>query len=86
MVLCSTPKLASVRSRDDLLLKKKHCEQVKVSGQRLLRLVPTGYGKSLCYQLIPFLFDYQRGRMNALKAELSVMIASCVVAPHVPDG
>ncbi len=36
---------------------------------------PTGNGKSLCYQLLPFLFDLKRGKIGAPEAELS---GSCV--------
>ncbi len=37
-------------------------------------LLPSGYGKSLCYQLLPFLFNHKRGRNSAPKAMLSVVI------------
>ncbi len=74
MVLCSTPKLASVA----MILSQSIGGALP--GQRLLRVViPTGYGKSLCYQLIPFLFVQKRGK-SAPKAELSVVI---VVSPLV---
>ncbi len=38
----------------------------------------TGYGKSLCYQLLPLLFHHNHGRIGAPEAELSVVL---VVSP-----
>ncbi len=35
---------------------------------------PTGYGNSLCYQLLPFLFDHKHGRIGAPEVELSVVV------------
>ncbi len=40
----------------------------------------TVYGKSLCYQLLSFLFDHKCGRIGASEAELSVVL---VVSPLV---
>ena len=68
--------------RDDLVLKSKQLEALKAlyQGKDCFVWLPTGYGKSLCYQLLPFLFDYKRGRINAPEADLSVVI---VVSPLV---
>ena len=50
--------------RDDLVLKP---EQKKVlsflyEGQDVFAWLPTGYGKSICFQLLPFMFDFKLGR------------------------
>ena len=45
----------------DLVLKLKQLEAMKAlySGQDVCLLLPTGYGKSICYESLPFLFDYK---------------------------
>ena len=67
---------------DDIVLKNKQVEVLKVlyQGKDCFVWFPTGYGKSLCYQLLPFLFDHKRCRIGAPKSELSVVI---VVSPLV---
>ena len=42
--------------------------------------LPTGYGKSLCYQLLPFLFDIKLGCTGAIATERSVAV---VISPLV---
>ena len=40
--------------------------------------LPTGFGKSVCYEVLPFLFDYKLG--NSAASESSIVI---VVSPLV---
>ena len=35
-----------------------------VEGNDVLVILPTGYGKSLCFALLPLAFDYLRGEAN----------------------
>ena len=44
---------------------------------------PTGYGKSICYQLLPFVFDVKLGRTNAPLVDRSVVL---VTSPLVSYG
>jgi len=44
---------------------------------------PTSYGKSICYQLLPFIFDVKLGRTNAPLIDRSVVL---VIFPLVSDS
>ena len=65
------------------------CEQMKLKDKQVeaIRAVydgedvlPTGYGKSVCYQAIPFLFDHKLGRKDLSAERHSVCI---VVSPLI---
>ena len=43
----------------------------------------TGYGKSICYQLLPFIFDVKPGRTNTPLVDRSVVR---VISPLVSDS
>ena len=59
-------------------------EAVKLLSERKDVFVwfPNGYGKSICYQLLPFVFDVKLGRANASLVDRSVV----VISPHVSDS
>jgi len=48
-------------------VKEKQLETVKYlsEGHDVFGWFPTGYGKSLCYQMLPFVFDSLLGRVNS---------------------
>ncbi len=41
--------------------------------------LPTGYGKSLCYQALPFLIDFKQGLVDTVKTS-AVLVISPLVA------
>ncbi len=65
---------------DDLLLMSEQVEVLKTlyQSKNYFMWFPTGYGKSLCYQLLPFLFDHKCSRIGAHETKLGIVI---VVSP-----
>ena len=68
-----------------LSLKDQQVEAVKLlsEGKDVFIWFPTGYGKSICYQLLPFVFDVKLGRTNAPLVDRSVVL---VISPLVSDS
>jgi len=68
-----------------LSLKDQQEEAVKLlsEGKDVFVWFPTGYGKPICYQLLPFVFDVKLGRTNAPLVDRSVIL---VISPLVSDS
>ena len=62
--------------QEGLCLKDQQVEAVKrlSEGKDVFVWFPTGYGKSICYQLLPFGFDVKLGRTNAPLVDRSVVL------------
>ena len=67
---------------EDFRLKPKQEEALihLYDGQDVFAWFPTGYGKSLCYQLLPFMFDFKLKRTGPPRVERSVVL---VLSPLV---
>ena len=52
-------------------------------GKNVFVWFPTGYGNSICYQLLPFVFDIKLGRTNAPLVDRCVVL---VIFPLVSDS
>ena len=48
-------------------------------GHDVFMWLPTGYGKSLCFQALPFLMDFKRGLVDTAKSS-TVLVISPLVA------
>jgi len=71
--------------QEGFCLKDQQVEAVKrlSEGKDVLMWFLTGYGKSICYQLLPFVFDVKLGRTNAPLVDRSVIL---VIFPLVSDS
>ena len=71
--------------QEGLCLKDQQVEAVRhlSEGKDIFVWFPTGYGKSICYQLLPFVFDVKVGRTNAPLIDRNVVL---VIFPIVSDS
>ena len=68
--------VVSCVKQEGLCLKDQQVEAVKrlSEGKDVFVWFPTGYGKSICYQLLPFVFDVKLGRTNAPLVDRNVVL------------
>ena len=71
--------------QEGLCVKDQQVEAVKrlSEGKDVFMWFPTRYGKSICYQLLPFILDVKLGRTNAPLVDRSVVLA---IFPLVSDS
>ena len=65
-----------------ITLRQSQKEAIKAvyEGRDASVWLPTGYGKSLCYQCLPYLLDYKLGKVNSAAVNQRVVM---VVSPLV---
>ena len=70
----------SCLQRGDLQLKEKQVEAIKsvLEGKDVFVWLPTGYGKSICFHCLPFVFDHKFGRVSLPPHKRSVCL---IVSP-----
>ena len=74
--------MAASIGQDGITLKQPLKEAIKAiyEGRDAFVWLPTGYGKSLCYQCLPYLLDYKLGKVNSAAVNQSIVM---VVSPLV---
>lgn len=65
-----------------IVLKPEQRQAVRhmYDGRDVFLWLPTGFGKSICYEVLPFLFDCKLGKCDTVSSEGSIVI---VVSPLV---
>ena len=72
----------SCLQQEHIILKDKQLEVLRelYRGNDVFAWFPTGYGKSVCYQFLPFLFDHKLSRTSSPALEQSAVIISPLVS------
>lgn len=62
------------------MLKPKQSEALELifQGKDVFVWFPTGYGKSVCYQALPFMFDHKLGRSNPVDRSVVLVVSPLV--------
>ena len=74
--------------RENLALKPQQLETVwqVCHGRDVFLWLPTGFGKTLCYELLPFVIDYRRGKHSRrVIRNLSRILSPSTLALRKPD-
>ena len=64
----------------DLVLKRQQKEAIKFvwEGKDVFVLLPTGFGKSIIYEILPFLFDHKLGRVESRARSLVIIVSPLI--------
>ena len=65
--------------KDSLKLKPKQIEAIRMvyENKDVFVWLPTGYGKSICFHVLPYVFDFKLGRVGAPPHKHSVVLIVC---------
>ena len=66
----------------ELVLKPKQQQAISavVEGNDVFVCLPTGFGKSICYQSLPFIFDHRLGMVAEGRRQSAVLVVSPLIA------
>ena len=66
--------------KEGLVLKKEQLQTIHnlYNGKDVFLWLPTGFGKSICYEVLPFLFDYKSSRAGPRNS--TVLVVSPLVS------
>ena len=54
---------------------QRECIEDMYEGKDVFAWLPTGFGKSLCYEVLPYIFDYKLERQDSLVIVVSPLIS-----------
>ena len=62
------------------VLKRQQKEAIKFvwEGKNVFVLLPTGFGKSIIYEILPFLFDHKLGRVESRARSLVIIVSPLI--------
>ena len=74
--------LVRVGAPSTLVLKKEQVSAVRAvyEGRDVFVWLPTGFGKSICYELLPFVFDHKLGRIEGTNIYSLVIVVTPLVS------
>ena len=79
LFLCLVYTLARVGySSMSLKPEQKECIKCIFDGKDVFVWLPTGFGKSICYEVLPFMFDKNLGTDNSLVIVVSPLVSLMV--------
>ena len=61
--------------RETIKARASDVHPARIGGKRCFLWLTTGYSKSLCYQVIPFVFEYQLNRDNSAVLVVSLLLS-----------
>ena len=72
---------------DSLKLKPKQIEAIRMvyENKDVFVWLPTGYGKSVCFHVLPYVFDFKLGRVGASPNKHSVVLIVCPLVSLMVD-
>ena len=60
----------------DLKFEQKQALRASFGGDDVFVWLPTGFGKSVCFKCLPFLFDHKLGRTGAKSSRSTMLVIS----------
>ena len=54
---------------------QKDCVQCVYEGKDVFVWLPTGFGKTVCFEVLPFMFDMKLGRVDSLVVVVSPLVS-----------
>ena len=68
--------------RGDIRLKEAQKDALKClfRGEDVFLWLPTGFGKSVCYEALPFLFDFKLGHTSRVDSRSTVIVVSPLIS------
>ena len=68
--------------KERIVLKTEQLEAIRhiYDGKDVFLWLPTGFGKSICYETLPFVFDYKLERVSGTTSSSIVLVVSPLVS------